>query len=40
MATEFATLVPEILDEATGNQDHFELTEEGNMRSLAIVLLQ
>ena len=23
MATEFASLVPEILDEATGNQDHF-----------------
>ena len=40
MATEFATQLPELLDEATGNQEHFELTEEGNLRSLSIVLLQ
>jgi dynein heavy chain len=40
MASQFATLVPEILDEALGNQEHFELTAEGNMRSLSIVLLQ
>ncbi len=40
MATQFSTLVPEMLDEAQGNKDHFELTPEGNMRSLSIVLLQ
>ena len=40
MATDFASQVPELLEEASGNQAHFELTEEGNMRSLSIVLLQ
>jgi len=40
MATQFASLVPELLDETTGNKEHFELTAEGNMRSLSIVLLQ
>lgn len=40
MATAFAEQVPELLDEASGNQEHFVLTEEGNMMSLSIVLLQ
>lgn len=40
MATQFSSMVPEMLDEAQGNQEHFELTPEGNMRSLSIVLLQ
>ena len=40
MATTFLEQVPELLDEATGNQEHFELTAEGNMKSLSIVLLQ
>jgi dynein heavy chain, axonemal len=40
MATQFAALVPETLEESLGNQEHFELTAEGNMRSLSIVLLQ
>jgi hypothetical protein len=40
MATQFSSMVPELLDEAAGNQTHFEVTAEGNMRSLSIVLLQ
>ena len=40
MATQFSSMVPEMLEEAHGNQEHFELTPEGNMRSLSIVLLQ
>lgn len=40
MASAFAEQVPELLEEAAGNQEHFTLTEEGNMMSLSIVLLQ